>query len=231
MLATRMRFRAAAASLSPPSRGESEVPIGGRSLGIRERKKASSRRALVDAAAKLFAERGVEATTMDDIARAAGMSRTSVFNYFGYKEMILCEIGARYVEEVSGPVMGDLDRPPEVLFHEVAQRLSVVAAREPVLIAAVARETTHPDPTRRRRAQETMRYPAVVNLMLDKLAATGALRHPELRETYGNQLVDLIGGVLVRAAGALPRDRLRTEIEHTLELFMGGALVPGAEPA
>ena len=195
-------------------------------MGIRERKKASSRRALVDAAAKLFEQHGVDATTMDDIAREAGMSRTSVFNYFGYKEMILCEIGARYVEEVAGPVMGDLDRPPEILFQEVAQLLSAVAAREPVLIAAVARETTHPDPVRRRRAQETMRYPAVVNLMLDRFAAAGALRHPELRESYGNQLVDLLGGVLVRAAGVLPRERLRAEIEHTLELFMGGALVP-----
>jgi AcrR family transcriptional regulator len=200
-------------------------------MGIRERKKADSRRTLIDAAAKLFAARGVEATTMDDIARAAGMSRTSVFNYFGYKEMILCEIGARYVAEVSAPVIEDLDRPPDVLFREVADLLASVATREPSLIAAVARETTHPDPLRRRRAQETMRYPAAVNLMLDRLAAAGALRHPELRESYGNQLVDLLGGVIVRAAGALPRERLRTEIERTLELFMGGALIPGAEPA
>lgn len=198
-------------------------------MGVRERKKASSRRALVDAAAKLFAERGVEATTMEDIARAAGMSRTSVFNYFGYKEMILCEIGARYVEEVAGPVIGDLDRPPDVLFHEVAQLLAAVAAREPVLIAAVARETTHPDPARRRRAQETMRYPAVVNQMLDKLAADGALRHPELRESYGNQLVDLLSGTLTRAAGVLSRERLRAEIEQSLELFVAGALLPARD--
>jgi AcrR family transcriptional regulator len=200
-------------------------------MGVRERKKASSRRALVDAAAKLFAERGVEATTMEDIARAAGMSRTSVFNYFGYKEMILCEIGARYVEEVAGPVIGDLDRPPDVLFHEVAQLLAAVATREPVLIAAVARETTHPDPARRRRAQETMRYPAVVNQMLDKLAADGALRHPELRESYGNQLVDLLSGTLTRAAGALSRDRLRAEIEQSLDLFVAGALLPARDGA
>ena len=200
-------------------------------MGIRERKKATSRRALVDAATQLFEERGIEATTMDDIARAAGMSRTSVFNYFGYKEMILCEIGARYVQEVSGPVLDDLDRPPDVLFREIAQRLASVAAREPVVIAAVVREITHPDPVRRRRAQETMRYPAVVNQMFDTFAASGALRHPELREAYGNQLVDLLGGVLVRDAGVLPRERLRAEIEHTLELFMGGALLPADQPA
>jgi AcrR family transcriptional regulator len=200
-------------------------------MGVRERKKANSRRALVEAATKLFEERGVDATTMDDIARAAGMSRTSVFNYFGYKEMNLCEIGARYVQEIAGPVMGDLDRPPDVLFREVAQLLAAVATREPVLIAAVARETTHPDPVRRRRAQETMRYPAVVNQMLDQFAASGALRHPELREMYGNQLVDMLSGTLVRAAGVLSRDRLSAEIEHTLELFMGGALNPAARRA
>lgn len=201
-------------------------------MGIRERKKASTRRALVDAAARLFTERGVEATTMDDIARAAGMSRTSVFNYFGYKEMILCEIGARYVQEVAGPVLRDLDRPAEAIFHDVAESLASLATREPALIAAVARETTHPDAARRRRAQETMGYSAVVNVLLDRFAAVGALRHPELRESYANLIVDLVSGTLVRSAGVMPRERLRAEIEYALELFAGGAFQePAIEPS
>ncbi len=200
-------------------------------MGIRERKKASTRRALVDAAARLFAERGVEATTMDDIARAAGMSRTSVFNYFGYKEMILCEIGARYVQEIAGPLLQDLDRPPDVLFREVAEGLADLATREPVLIAAVARETSHPDPERRRQAQETMGYPAVVDQLLDRLASQGELRHPEQRDSYADQLVDLLAGTLVRAAGVMPRDRLKAELAAALELFAGGAVsVPAGDP-
>jgi len=193
-------------------------------MGIRERKKASTRRTLVDAAARLFAERGVEATTMDDIARAAGMSRTSVFNYFGYKEMILCEIGARYVQEIAGPQLRDLDRPADVLFQEVAEGLADLATREPVLIAAVARETSHPDPERRRRAQQTMGYPAVVDQLLDRLESHGQLRHPEQRDSYAAQLVDLLAGTLVRAAGTLPRDRLKAEISAALDLFAGGAV-------
>jgi AcrR family transcriptional regulator len=201
-------------------------------MGIRERKKANTRRALVDAAARLFTDRGVDATTMDDIARAAGMSRTSVFNYFGYKEMILCEIGARYVQEVAGPLLQDMDRPAEAIFADVADSLSALAAREPALIAAVARETTHPDPIRRRQAQDTMGYPAVVNVLLDRFAAIGALRHPELRESYANQIVDLVSGTLVRGAGILPRERLRTEIACTLDLFAGGAFIqPASEPS
>jgi AcrR family transcriptional regulator len=201
-------------------------------VGIRERKKATTRQALVDAASRLFAERGVEATTMDDIARAAGMSRTSVFNYFGYKEMILCEIGARYVQEVSGPLLQDLDRPAEAIFHDVAESLAALATREPALITAVARETTHPDPVRRRRAQDTMGYPAVVNTLLDRFASVGALRHPERRESYAGQIVELVSGALVRAAGVVPRERLRAEIEYALDLFAGGAFQePAIEPS
>jgi AcrR family transcriptional regulator len=201
-------------------------------VGIRERKKATTRQALVDAASRLFAEHGVEATTMDDIARAAGMSRTSVFNYFGYKEMILCEIGARYVREVSGPLLQDLDRPADAIFHDVAESLAALATREPALITAVARETTHPDPVRRRRAQDTMGYPAVVNVLLDRFASVGALRHPERRESYAGQIVDLVSGALVRAAGVVPRERLRAEIEYALDLFAGGAFQePAIEPS
>ena len=201
-------------------------------MGIRERKKATTRQALVDAAARLFAERGVEGTTMDDIARAAGMSRTSVFNYFGYKEMILCEIGARYVQEVAGPLLQDLDRPAEAIFHDVAESVAALATREPALITAVARETTHPDPVRRRRAQETMGYPAVVNVLLDRFASVGALRYPERRESYADQIVELVSGALVRTAGIVPRERLRTEIEYALDLFAGGAFKePVIEPS
>ncbi|HEX6339951.1 TetR family transcriptional regulator [Umezawaea sp.] len=37
----------------------------------------------------LFAERGFDGTTVDDIARAAGMSRTSFFRYFPTKEDVV----------------------------------------------------------------------------------------------------------------------------------------------
>lgn len=199
-------------------------------MGIRERKKASTRRTLVDAAARLFAEHGVEATTMDDIARAAGMSRTSVFNYFGYKEMILCEIGARYVAEIAGTARASRSRrtSPRGLLMDMVDTLAAIAERDPTLLGAVAREMTHPELERRRQASETMGYGAIVDETMDALEQSGHLRDGNLRDTYARLIVDMTAGTLVRAGGEIPINRLRTELHRNVDVFLSGALREGA---
>ncbi len=147
-------------------------------MGSREAKKLVTRRSMVDAAARLFAERGVDGTTMDDIAQAAGTSRTSVFNYFGYKEMILCEIGARYVEELAGSMLSVARRSARQRLIDLADLVAELANREPELISPIVREMTHPDPKRRRQASATMQYRRVVETSLDMLEATGRLAQP-----------------------------------------------------
>lgn len=53
------------------------------------RPRASSRETLAEAACELFLEQGFEATTIADITRRAGVSRSSFFNYFGSKSDVL----------------------------------------------------------------------------------------------------------------------------------------------
>lgn len=55
---------------------------------IEERWRSLRRRRLVDAAAKVFAARGFEATSMDDIAHEAGAGKPTLYRYFAGKDAL-----------------------------------------------------------------------------------------------------------------------------------------------
>lgn len=68
-------------------------------IGLRDRKKAKTRDALVTAAWELFSERGYHETTVDDIADAADISPRTFFRYFATKDDVLF---ARFDEALIG---------------------------------------------------------------------------------------------------------------------------------
>ncbi|MCL3994593.1 TetR family transcriptional regulator [Streptomyces lavenduligriseus] len=63
--------------------------MGGKRVGLRELSRRAVREEIAEAATALFLERGFEATTVDDIGAAVGMSQRSVFRYFATKEEIV----------------------------------------------------------------------------------------------------------------------------------------------
>ncbi|WP_336660731.1 TetR/AcrR family transcriptional regulator [Leucobacter sp. USHLN153] len=58
----------------------------------RGRPRASSREILADAACELFLERGYEEASVTEIARRAGVSRSSFFNYFASKSDVVWHV-------------------------------------------------------------------------------------------------------------------------------------------
>ncbi|HZU66019.1 MAG TPA: TetR/AcrR family transcriptional regulator [Ktedonobacteraceae bacterium] len=61
----------------------------------------TKRRAILDAAAELFARQGYENTTIADIARAAGMAVGTVYLYFHNKHEIYSSVSIDWVEAIA----------------------------------------------------------------------------------------------------------------------------------
>ena len=86
---------------------------------LRERKKSATRQAIEDAAWELFAERGYEATSVNDIAARADVAPRTFFRYFPTKDAVL---------------YGELDDALEVLADTFRSR----PTDEPVLASLLA---------------------------------------------------------------------------------------------
>jgi AcrR family transcriptional regulator len=69
--------------------------------GLRERKRAHSRATTVDVALELFAERGYEHVTVNDICAAAQIAPRTFFRYFPTKDDVLAEPARDMAERVA----------------------------------------------------------------------------------------------------------------------------------
>ncbi|MDQ7053892.1 MAG: TetR/AcrR family transcriptional regulator [candidate division KSB1 bacterium] len=72
-------------------------------LPRKEREKLLRRQAILDAASRIFAQKGFERATLDEIAEAAEFGKGTIYNYFSSKEELfftLLEEGRQYFQEL-----------------------------------------------------------------------------------------------------------------------------------
>jgi AcrR family transcriptional regulator len=91
------------------------VSRGGRNPGGRTPKSEETRRALLDAAARLFAEHGYHETSVPDIVQAAGVGHGTFYEYFGSRRDILLAL--------TRPVIDARERLPSLRSQNLADRI------------------------------------------------------------------------------------------------------------
>lgn len=95
-----------------PARGAGPEPPPGTGPAPAERKQPEQRRSrarverILDQAASLISETGVDGMTMSALAESAGVSLPSIYRYFSSKQAIIERLALRYAERVRTEFLG-----------------------------------------------------------------------------------------------------------------------------
>jgi AcrR family transcriptional regulator len=105
----------------------------------RERRRAETRERIIRSALRLFSERGVTATTVEDITNAADVGKGTFFNYFPSKEHILahlCQLQMGKIREFVAQAMHSGETMDRVLY-KLALIITEEFAHSPDLVRSI----------------------------------------------------------------------------------------------
>lgn len=119
--------------------------------GKRDRNRRARTAALAEAGLALFLEHGVEAVTVDDIARRAGVAKGSFYRYFRDKEDLVDALvkptAARLLGamEVAAKALGEAGAPGLVgVYLKLGQELTAVLTEHPDVVRLYLQESRSP---------------------------------------------------------------------------------------
>jgi AcrR family transcriptional regulator len=153
---------------SKPSKPKSDAAAP----GLRARKRQQTRERLTRAAMALFLERGFEATTLDDIAAAADVSRRSFFHYFASKE----DVVFTWQEELSAALVAAVAARPatESMLTAAENAISAmvrqVDANEAIAMSCLKRDNPA------LRARDQVKYEKLERALADALGKRAGVK-------------------------------------------------------
>jgi AcrR family transcriptional regulator len=190
--------------------------------GLRERHRLRTEAALEDAAFQLFAERGFDVVTIDDIAARADVSRRTFFRYFASKEDVLLSDHPRRLAHLRRALAGRPEEEPALtaLRHAI---LSVAGGyeqeRQRLLDRARIMAET-PSLHARSLAHQRLWEEAVAGMVAERMGVDPAV---DLRP--GVVAASTLASLRVAVAAWLARDgqpHLPTLLAEALDLLDGG---------
>ena len=182
-------------------------------------------------AAQLFRDRGYDATSVSDVARALGMTKAGLYHHFESKEALLFEIIMYGLERVRDEVIIPVRqiRDPEERLRQLIVRHARIATRGQGAVTHLGDEIRALPPAGRRQIEQRMRiYFDLIRDTLVELKEAGRLR--DVDPTVAT--FSLLGMILwlprwFRQGGRLDQERVAKEIAS---VALGGMLAPAAAP-
>lgn len=145
--------------------------------GLRARKRRQTGERISHAAMTLFLERGFEATTVDDIAAAADVSKRGFFDYFPTKEDVVAAWQDEFGERLAAAVSARPAKEPLTKVVEEALTATILGAVSPQSLAIG--QLIHTTPILR--ARDHLKYAKLEQKLAEALSARTKAKSDDLR--------------------------------------------------
>jgi AcrR family transcriptional regulator len=194
-------------------------------LSRRERKKQQNQQQILEAALHLFEAQGVEATTIDQIAEAADVSRGTFFNYFPTKESLLNAIAAGELRDlerrgIAASGGSAVMRICALMRALMTDSLAFLQVTRYILLDAMLHPTEATSPS--------AHLDAILKPLVQQAQAQGEIRADLDPAAVTGALVGVYLGAFFRliAAEAVVDQAVITAVEATLRLLFEGITGP-----
>jgi AcrR family transcriptional regulator len=186
---------------------------------------AERRRQLIAAAADLFLHKGYHATTMDDVARGAGMSKKTVYQVFSSRSELLDALLSDWFAPFTTPIETDGQPPWQVLTDALLWLANyALSERQVLLMRLLIAETSLSEDIASALDRQCMgRGKGALEQWLTAQAAAGVLKIDDPKEVANMLFFTVVGDFLLRLLlrkRPEPRDdEIAARIEHTVAAF------------
>jgi AcrR family transcriptional regulator len=163
---------------------------------------------IIDAAARVFAERGYHGTSTQAIADVLGMRQASLYYYFSSKEAaleVVCLRGTDGFVEGAEAVVGGAGTPLEKLARLIAAHLAPIETRHDYVKVFINERRYLPDASRRRLGRKTRRVERCFEQVIAAGIADGSIRP----DTDARLAVLAVLGMCNAVINWRPEDRAR----------------------
>lgn len=208
-------------------RGGGDTQVSRPAVGLREIKKRRTRQTLIEAAMRLYREKGFDGMTVAEIAREADVAPRTFFGYFETKEDVFLGRGDDRLDRLVRTIRERNHRQPIL----AAIRPVLLQNREPLPASSAHRMPDLP---------ELLRHPAIAHRLRQRWNQWEDVLAEAIANDIGAAAADprprvlaaaITGAIRIAAAAAAERPNRRKQVAaQAFELLASGLAHYGARP-